>query len=211
MAKKKKTSKGSSNSGNAVAVRLKKGKTTFEIMAMNAKEYKEGSAKLSDCLVDDNHVYKSNKTIASQSELLNAFGTDDVMECLKIIMDTGKAQVTVDQNRERTAQKRIEMMNEIHKMYLDPKTKKPHPITRIESAFNQVKGGIVVDPKISVLQQIQDLNLVKKLIDTGLSLIENEEYIESMEQEPKKNDEPVDWKKEKRRRNAMKNYGKNKW
>jgi ribosome maturation protein Sdo1 len=177
-------------------VRLKRGKATFEVLAKNVKEYREGSVKLRDSISDEKHVFKSSRKIASKAELFNAFETENVLECLKIIMDSGKAQISVDENKVKTENRRKEMMNLINKRYINPKTKNPHPMTRIEGAFDKIIG-LIIDPKVPAHQQIDDLKLVRKLIDTGLFLKENEGYVEELtdaDKAFKKNKKPKEYK-----------------
>ena len=207
-----------------VAVRYKLSKHLFEIIVLEKqfKEYKEGSGKLEDCVVDSDNIYKSNKKIASRYELNNVFGTDNVRECLKKILSDGKANVTVDETRKKINQKKKLIMGIVAKQYIDPKTKKSHPMTRIESAFENIKN-LIIDPDKAPKKQIDDLHLIRKLIDTGLFLIENEMYNpEEDNQPPKKNGNGCkkenlnklsdhDRKKKKREINNAKNHGNNKW
>lgn len=58
-----------------------------------------------------------------------------------------------------TEKRKREMINYIHKYYTDPRSKIPHPVTRIELAFEKVRPN--VDPFKPADQQAQDL--VKKL------------------------------------------------
>jgi len=70
-------------------------------------------------------------------------------------------QLSTEERKDMVEQKRNEIINYFHKYYLDPKTKKPHPVTRIESALSQIK--VRIDPDIPVDKQV--LEISKKLIE----------------------------------------------
>jgi len=45
-------------------------------------------------------------------------------------------------------------VNYVHKYYIDPRTKTPHPVLRIENAFEELK--ITVDPDAPAERQLQE-------------------------------------------------------
>ena len=52
-------------------------------------------------------------------------------------------------------------MNYVHKYYVDPKTKTPHPVMRIEAAMEELKFR--VDGDVPAERQVQDF--IRKLPD----------------------------------------------
>jgi ribosome maturation protein SDO1 len=158
-----------------LVVRYQVNKHTFEALvhAGKVKAYRDGTLKnVRDVLMDDENVYKDHHkgTRWAKSELEAAFGSSNVDEILKTIVEKGKAQVAHDELKEETEKKAREMINYIHKQYVDSKGL-PIPVTRIESAFDTIKG-FVVDPKRSAATQVSEIE--RKLIDCGLSMKRNE-------------------------------------
>lgn len=51
----------------------------------------------------------------------------------------GELQLTAAERQEKVRKKRAEIVNYIHKYYIDPKTKLPHPIARLDGAIDDVK------------------------------------------------------------------------
>jgi ribosome maturation protein SDO1 len=154
-----------------IVARLKVGGETFEALchAHKVREYKEGKCKLEDVLVDTDNVYKhahKGERWAAK-DLEAAFETTDVLEILQKIVEKGAAQITTDEVREDIVKKRREVVHYIATKYVDPKSGRPHPPTRIESALDMVKG-LSIDPKRSA----QDITheILRKLMDTGLAL-----------------------------------------
>lgn len=87
-------------------------------------------------------------------------------EILKRIVEKGHAQVTTEEVREDIEKKRREVIHYLASKYVD-NTGKPHPVTRIESALDQIKG-LTFDPKRSAAD-IASENL-RKIVDSGLSM-----------------------------------------
>jgi len=143
-------------------VRFKAGKITFEAMTKVGSVLKFRDGKLgwdNVPLVDE--VFKNSQKgeRANSEELKAAFGTENVVECLKAIVEKGELQLTSDERKDKVEKKRAEIVNYIHKYYIDPKLKTPHPVVRIENALTTLK--IKVDPDIPTERQCQDI--VKKL------------------------------------------------
>ena len=47
--------------------------------------------------------------------------------------------MTAAERKAKTEKKRAEIINYIHKYYVDPKTKLPHPVVRIDAALTEMK------------------------------------------------------------------------
>jgi ribosome maturation protein SDO1 len=83
------------------------------------------------------------------------FGTDKVSDVLKQIVEKGDIELSAAERKEAVEKKRAEIVNYIHKYYIDPKSKTPHPVVRIQNALDQLK--IRVDPDIPADRQVQEI------------------------------------------------------
>ena len=135
----------------------------FEILVKPdpALEYKLGKKKdVSAILVSDEIYSDSGKgTRASTEKLLKAFQTEDSIAIAEKIMQKGDLNLTTDQRRKMTEEKRKQIVAFIAKTYVDPRSHLPHPPLRIEQAMKDAR--VSVDPQKNVDEQIKDL--VEKL------------------------------------------------
>ena len=135
----------------------------FEILVKPdpALEFKLGKRKdISSILVSDEIYTDSGKgTRASSEKLLKAFKTEDSIAIAEKILQKGDLNLTTDQRRKMTAEKRKQIVNFISKTYVDPKSHLPHPPLRIEQAMED--GRVSIDPHKNAEDQIKDI--VEKL------------------------------------------------
>ena len=135
----------------------------FEILVKPdpALEYKLGKRKdISSILVSDEIYSDSSKgTRASTEKLLKAFKTDDTTLIAERILQKGDLNLTTDQRRKMTQEKRKQLVDYISKTYVDPKSHLPHPPLRIEQAMED--GKVSIDPYKNVDEQVKDI--VEKL------------------------------------------------
>lgn len=132
-------------------VRYKHGRTTFEVPTKEGSvtKYRDGDLKsLDDVVVTDiifTHYTKGER--ASGDQLKSAFNTDDMQKCLEQIVRKGDVQLSSGERREILAKKRAEIVEYIHKNYVDPSKSPalPIPVTRIENAMNEMKARINAD------------------------------------------------------------------
>lgn len=145
-------------------VRYKDGKSTFEIVCKRGKplEYRKGNIGI-DNVVEAMNVFTDFKSgdQAGDSELISTFQTSDIPTIVKRILDDGEIQLTTEERRQFVEQKRNDIVNYIHKYFVDPRRKLPHPISRIENALDELK--IRIDPSISTKRLIKDI--VNKIPD----------------------------------------------
>ncbi len=164
--------------GNVIAKYISHGKS-FEIIVDAEKVWKFKSRDLkdiSDALLvdgvfsnlrkvkslDKGALFKDNKTIQriEESELEDVFGTSDIEEISRKIIEDGEIQYTTEQRREILERKRTRVINLIAGQSIDPRTNSPHTASRIESAMEQAK--VNVDMYKPAESQVQ--NIVKSLI-----------------------------------------------
>ena len=135
----------------------------FEILVKPdpALEYKLGKRKdISPILVSDEIYSDSSKgTRASTEKLLKAFKTEDATLIAERILQKGDLNLTTDQRRKMTQEKRKQLVDYISKTYVDPKSHLPHPPLRIEQAMED--GKVSIDPYKNVDEQVKDI--VEKL------------------------------------------------
>ena len=74
-------------------------------------------------------------------------------------MKKGELNLTTEQRRKMTTEKRKQLVTFIAKTYVDPRSHLPHPPLRIEQAMND--GRISIDPFKNVDEQVKDI--VEKL------------------------------------------------
>ncbi len=158
--------------------RLKKAGTTFEV-AINPAEalaFRQGTQLDLKTALKDIHVFlDAPKGLRpTEAELRKAFGTVDNFEVAKQILVKGELQLTTEIRAQfREAKKR--QLIELIRMYgVDPRTKAPHPVSRIEAALEDVK----IDDTQSAEEQVQDIikellpvlpiKMEKKLIDVKI-------------------------------------------
>lgn len=146
-------------------VRYRVGKTTFELVTKEGavQKYRKGEIKsLDDVLVSDT-IFTSyaKKERAGTNQLQAAFQTDSYQECVETILQHGQVQISSTERKEKLENRKREVVNFIHKYYIDPVRKLPHPVSRIENALEESK--VRIDADIPVEKQIPDI--VSKLID----------------------------------------------
>lgn len=147
----------------AVIARLKIGGTNLEILvdSENALLFREGKdIDMSEILASDKVFFDAKKgLLASETKIEEVFQTTDINEVAKHIIKKGEVQVTADHKNKLLEQKRVRIIQMIHRNAIDPKTGNPHPVQRIELALEEAK--IKIDEHKGAEQQMQEI--VKKL------------------------------------------------
>ncbi len=140
-------------------VKLIIGTDRFEILVKPdpALEYKLGKrSDLSSILVSDEIYSDANKGSRISIDKLNKhFKTTDSNEIIKQILLRGELHLTTDQRRKMVDEKRKQIIQYINKNFVDPKTKLPHPIQRIENALEDVR--VNVDPFKKAEDQVKSI------------------------------------------------------
>lgn len=133
---------------DAVIARLEHSGTRFEVLvdpdlAMDLRKGK--SVSLSDLVALDS-VFKDAKRGETQSDALikKVFGTTDFDSVARQIVLKGEVQLTTDQRRRILEEKRKELVAFIARNVINPQTKTPHPVSRIETALAEAKFSVDV-------------------------------------------------------------------
>jgi ribosome maturation protein SDO1 len=93
----------------------------------------------------------------------NTFATQDIVQITQIILEKGTIQLTTNQRKVMVEKMRQQIIHHIHSQAVDPKTKSPHPKTRIELALDECRYS--VDPFKRLEDQVKDaVDKLKSLI-----------------------------------------------
>ena len=144
---------------DAVVARLEKGGKRYEILVdpelVDQFKSDPESVSLDDLLATDEiwHDAKGGER-PTEEKLLSTFGTTELLDCVTNILTSGSIQLTTLQRRQMIADKRQQIITEISRTAIDPRSKAPHPATRIELALDELRWN--PDPFLSVERQIKD-------------------------------------------------------
>jgi|TARA_B100001964_G_C14238760_1_gene603865 ribosome maturation protein SDO1 len=148
---------------DAVIAKLKTHGQNFEILVdcNNALAVRENkNVDMKDVLAAMKIFSDAKKGLeASETAMNQIFQTSDAEEVAKQIIKKGEIQLTSEYRNSLRETKKKQIINLIHRNGVDPTTHAPHPVTRIENAFEEIKFH--VDEFASVEEQLQDV--LKKL------------------------------------------------
>ena len=144
---------------DAVLARLEKGGSRYEILVdpelVETWKADPNSVELSDLLAID-EVWSDAKAgdRPTSDALERVFGSTDLSTCV---------DKTTAQRRQMVDERMKQIVNEIAMTATDPKTKLPHPPTRIENALQEAR--FKADPFLSVERQVKDaVSILKPII-----------------------------------------------
>lgn len=140
--------------------RLKKGGEKFEVILEDpdkALELREGKqADVRDILQSPEIFSDAKKSqLAPESDIKKIFSTEDAFKIAEEIIKKGEIQLTEEHRTRIFEQKKRQVLEYIHQNTVDPKTKLPHPIKRLELAFEEAK--IRIDPSDTVSWQVDKI------------------------------------------------------
>ncbi|MBA4735305.1 MAG: ribosome assembly factor SBDS [Candidatus Poseidoniales archaeon] len=144
---------------DAVLARLEKGGKRYEALVDPdlVEQWKEDSTdiNLDDFMAMDEifHDARAGER-PTEDALMKAFETLEVASILRIILTKGSIQLTTAQRKARVENMRQQIIHHIHSQAIDPKSKSPHPRTRIELALEESKYS--VDPFKRLEDQVKD-------------------------------------------------------
>lgn len=144
---------------DAVLARLEKGGSRYEILVDPelVDEWKKDHASVSlDDLLATDEIWNDARSgdRPTTDALESVFGSTDLLTCVEKILIEGNIQLTTVQRKNLIAEKRTKIIHQIATTATDPRTKLPHPKTRIELALDEIKFSI--DPFLSLERQVQD-------------------------------------------------------
>ena len=112
----------------------------------SALSFKQGRKVEPSAVIAVDEVYAdSRKGLRANSEKLKLhFGTDDHAKAALEVLRRGELNLTQEQRKRLTDEKRRAIIAVISKNFVDPRTLLPHPPTRIDQAMQEAR--ISVDP-----------------------------------------------------------------
>lgn len=132
----------------SVVARLNYAQQKFEILVdpNKAMDFKSGKMIPVEQILAYPIIYKDTKAAEAvpEKDLQKAFGTTDALKITAKILKEGEIQITTEQRREMTEQKRHLIATLISKRGINPQTNTPHPEQRILNAMQQ--AGVNIDP-----------------------------------------------------------------
>lgn len=151
----------------AVIARLKMHGQDFEILVdcNGALALREGrNVDIKDVLAAQKIFADAKKGLeASEHAMQQIFQTADRLEIARQIIKKGEIQLTSEYRQDLREKKRKQIIGIIHRNGVDPRTHIPHPMTRIENAFEEARFH--VDEFLPVEQQVQEaINKLKPIL-----------------------------------------------
>lgn len=122
-----------------------------------ALSYKTGKQVEPSQVIGIDEVFSdSSKGLrASDDKLRKHFHTEDHAKAAIEILKRGELQLTQEQRKRMTEDKRRQVITIISKTYVDPRTGLPHPPVRIEQALQEAR--VTLDPFQSANEQVKSI------------------------------------------------------
>ncbi len=143
--------------------RLKKNGRNFEIVVDpdKAVAFKQGVLDDVREVLMAEHVFENAKkgVFSSKTDLKVTFGTLDEEEIAEFILRKGELQLSSKYRDRQQEEKKRKILEIIHRTTINPTNNLPHPIVRLENAFDEAK--IRISDKLSAEDQVQ--GILKKL------------------------------------------------
>ena len=144
---------------DAVLARMEKSGKRYELLVdpTLVDQFKENpdSVRIDDLLAMDEVFHDARDGERPTSEAIeNTFATQDIVQITQIILEKGTIQLTTNQRKIMVEKMRQQIIHHIHSQAVDPRTKSPHPKTRIELALDECRYS--VDPFKRLEDQVKD-------------------------------------------------------
>ena len=152
---------------DAIVARLESHGETFEVLldpaVMNFLKQGKKVDLIDFLAVEDVFKNSSKGTRPAEEKIKEVFGTADISEIAKKIVEKGEVQMTAEQRKEMLEAKRHQVVTYIAANAINPQTKLPHPYVRIELALEEAKFH--VDPFKPLEKEIDEaMKLLRPLI-----------------------------------------------
>jgi ribosome maturation protein SDO1 len=144
---------------DAVLARLEKGGKRYEVLVdpalVEAFKHDPSSVDIREFLAMDEVFHDARGGERPTEEAIeNVFETQDITAITTMILQKGSIQLTTDQRKAMVQSMRQKIIHHIHTQAVDPKTKAPHPKTRLELALEESRYS--VDPFKRLEEQVKD-------------------------------------------------------
>jgi len=153
---------------DAVLARMEKGGKRYEVLVdpsmVDAFKENPDGIDINDFLAMDEVFHDARGGERPTAEAIEkTFETQDIVSITSIILEKGSIQLTTAQRKQMVENMRQQIIHHIHSQAVDPKTKSPHPKTRIELALEESRYS--VDPFKRLEEQVKDaISKLKPLI-----------------------------------------------
>ncbi len=143
------------NMANTIA-RVKKTGKNFEIIVDldDALKFKKGLAKSIEAEGDKIFSDSKKGLVPPNSDLIQAFGTNDINEIARQIVKSGEVLVTQKHRDEERDKKMKQVVDFIVKNTIDPKGNRPYTPDKIKSALEQAHVNIKNSPVENQIKEI---------------------------------------------------------
>lgn len=154
---------------NVVVVRYKKGGKRFELACYPNKvtSWREGVEKDIDEVIQSDIIFENvNKgTYASENELKQIFGTDDMQKIRMEILQKGDLQVSEKERKHNTEELFKEIASIVTQKCVNPQTNRPLTITLVERAMKEDLHYSVHPSKPAKVQAMDVIKLLSGIKD----------------------------------------------
>ncbi len=144
-------------SSKQIVVKYTYNKEIFEILVDSELAYKYLYEKEGDILniLESEDIWKDIKKgeRRSNESIMSAFGTVDIAVVAAHILKKGNIPLTTEYRNKMLDDKKKQIIEEIAKNSIDPRTNAPVPKIRIENAMKEVK--INIDPFKNISEQVE--------------------------------------------------------
>lgn len=128
-----------------------------------ALAFRKGKGNIDEALAMDKIFYDSKKGLhVSDSDLEEAFGTDDIKEIAEKIIRQGEIQIPKEYRDKEQANKKKQAIDFLSKYALDSNTNNPHTPERISSAIEQT--GVNIDNRPIEQQLSKIISKIKEIL-----------------------------------------------
>lgn len=143
----------------AVLARMEKGGKRYEVLLnpdlVEAFKAEPESVDLNAFMAMDEVFHDARGGERPTAEAIEStFGTQDIRTIAITILTKGSIQLTTAQRKAMVERMRQQIVHQIHVQAVDPKTKSPHPKTRIELALDESRYS--VDPFKRLEDQVKE-------------------------------------------------------
>lgn len=150
---------------DAVLARMEKGGKRYEVLLdpdlVETWKQDHSLVELSNLLAVEDVFHDAKDGERPTAEALEStFGDADLEKMVEIILEKGSIQLTTNQRKALIEEKMQQIIHEIHSTAIDPKSKTPHPRTRIELALEESR--FKADPFKRIDDQVKDAIAVLK-------------------------------------------------
>ena len=160
---------------DAVLARMEKGGKRYEVLLnpdlVEAFKADPDSIDLNAFMAMDEVFHDARGGERPTAEAIEkTFATQDIKTIATVILSKGSIQLTTAQRKAMVERMRQQIVHQIHIQAVDPKTKSPHPKTRIELALDESRYS--VDPFKRLEDQVEEaINRLKPMIPLSFESI----------------------------------------